>query len=70
MWSLEIEKNKMACEAIGPPVGWKIVCHSCGHQSPVLPGEPYSGGACVHSKCCQKPNCHVHDLRILCEFCK
>jgi hypothetical protein len=70
MWSREAEQNAALCEAAGEPVGWRVVCHSCGHRFPIVEGErPFSGGACA-LKCCGSPRHRVHDLRIPCEWCE
>jgi len=69
MWSRSVEENAQLCDAVGPPAGWRVVCHNCGRRFPIVSGEPFSGGACA-LKCCNDPHRRVHDLRIPCDHCK
>jgi hypothetical protein len=69
MWSREVDDNITRCQAVGPPVGWRVVCHACGVRGPVMPGLPFSGGAHAPICACPSINHRVHDLRIPCAYC-
>lgn len=68
MWSRDVEEHQRRCAVVGPPIGWRVVCHVCAIKFPIMPGAPGTGGASV-LKCCAQPRHRIHDLRILCPLC-